>query len=71
MKLSDIARRLGARLEPAEVAAEEVGGLAPLDRAGAGQLSYVANSKYWPLARATKAGGFPGGQRAGCPAVTR
>ena len=55
MKLSDIARRLGARLEP-ENAEAEIAGVAPLDKAQPGDVSFVSGAKYWPLARATRAG---------------
>src|SRR5947209_13027321 len=55
MKLSDIARRLGGQLEPATADAE-IAGVAPLDQAGAAQLSFVAGAKHWRATRQTKAG---------------
>jgi UDP-3-O-[3-hydroxymyristoyl] glucosamine N-acyltransferase len=61
MKLSEIARRLGARLEPAGTE-DEIAGVAPLDKARAGQLSFVASAKYWPLARATQADALIAGE---------
>jgi UDP-3-O-[3-hydroxymyristoyl] glucosamine N-acyltransferase len=58
MKLSDIARHLAARLEPPdeEKAAEvEIRAVAPIDRAGPGQLTFAASSKYVAAAAKTSA----------------
>ena len=55
MKLSEIARRVGARLEP-QGAEAEIAGVAAIDEAGPAQLSFVASAKYLPAARVTKAG---------------
>ncbi len=52
MLLSELARRLDATLEGEDV---EVHGLAPLDEAGEGEVSFVANPKYRPLLRSTGA----------------
>ena len=54
MKASDLAEYLGARLlgDPGV----EVGGVAPLDKATAGEVSFLANEKYREAARASKAG---------------
>ncbi|MGC1781054.1 MAG: UDP-3-O-(3-hydroxymyristoyl)glucosamine N-acyltransferase [Acidobacteriaceae bacterium] len=59
MQLAEMARLLNARLEgnpenpdPASI---EVTGVAGIEEAGAGQITFVANPKYAPLARTTKA----------------
>jgi UDP-3-O-[3-hydroxymyristoyl] glucosamine N-acyltransferase len=54
MRLRDIASALGARLEPAS-ADMDITGLAGIEEAGAGQLTFVANQRYAPLARTTAA----------------
>ena len=54
MKLSEIAKRLGARLEPANADAE-ITGVAGIEEAAAGQITFVANPKYAAAARTTKA----------------
>src|SRR5438067_8118049 len=54
MKLSEIAKQLGAQLEPAD-ADVEITGVAGIEEAGAGQLTFVANPKYAAAARITKA----------------
>jgi UDP-3-O-[3-hydroxymyristoyl] glucosamine N-acyltransferase len=54
MKLSEIAKRLGARLEPAE-AEVEISGVAGIEEATDGQLTFVANPKYASAARTTNA----------------
>ena len=54
MKLSDIASRLGARLEPPSADAE-ITGVAGIEEAGPGQLTFVANPKYAAAARSTGA----------------
>lgn len=51
--LSDLAERLGARLDgPGDVA---VDGIAPIEEAVAGQVTFLANPKYAEAARRTKA----------------
>jgi len=54
MKLSQIASLLGARLENGSPDTE-ITGVAGIDQAGAGQLAFVANPKYAPTARVTRA----------------
>jgi UDP-3-O-[3-hydroxymyristoyl] glucosamine N-acyltransferase len=54
MKLSDIAGRLGVRLENGSPEIE-ITGLAGIEEAGPGQLTFVSNPKYAPLAKTTKA----------------
>jgi UDP-3-O-[3-hydroxymyristoyl] glucosamine N-acyltransferase len=53
MKLSEIAKALGARLEGD--AATEITGVAGIEEAGPGQLTFVANPKYAPAAKTTRA----------------
>src|SRR5437868_4665622 len=52
MKLSQIAAKIGARLEGADV---EIDSVAGIEEAQPGQLTFVANPKYAPLAKTTKA----------------
>lgn len=52
MKLSDIASALAAKLEGEDV---EITGVAGIEEAGPGQLTFVANPKYAALARSTHA----------------
>lgn len=52
MKLSDIATKIGARLEGGDLEIESVAGI---EEAHAGQLTFIANPKYVPLAKTTKA----------------
>lgn len=54
MKLSEIATHLGARLENGSPQTE-ITGVAGIEEAGAGQLTFVSNPKYAALARTTKA----------------
>jgi UDP-3-O-[3-hydroxymyristoyl] glucosamine N-acyltransferase len=54
MKLKDIATKLGARLEPADADVEIVG-VAGIDKAAQGQLTFIANAKYASAARTTQA----------------
>lgn len=54
MKLSDIASALNARLENGSPSAE-VTGLNGIELAGPGELTFVANPKYAPAARNTRA----------------
>jgi UDP-3-O-[3-hydroxymyristoyl] glucosamine N-acyltransferase len=54
MKLRDIAARLGCRLEgDGDI---EITGVAGMEHAGAGQLTFLANPKYAPKVKHTKAG---------------
>ena len=68
MKLTDLAGKLGARLEPADTDAE-ITGIAPIETATAGQVTFIANPKYAPLARTTRASAiivddsFPAGDK--------
>src|SRR3990172_7333854 len=52
MLLSDLAGRIGARLQGREV---EVGGVGGGDEAGPGQVTFLSNPKYARQARETKA----------------
>jgi UDP-3-O-[3-hydroxymyristoyl] glucosamine N-acyltransferase len=59
MKLSQIASALNARLEngslDSEIIDTEITGLNGIEQAGAGEITFVANQKYAPAARLTKA----------------
>lgn len=52
MKLSDIAQKLSARLDGTDV---EITGVAGIEEAGPGQLTFVANPKYAAAAKTTNA----------------
>lgn len=52
MKLSEIAQKIGARLEGADT---DITGVAGIEEAGAGQLTFVANPRYAAAARTTAA----------------
>ncbi len=52
MKLSDIANKIGARLDGADA---EITGVAGIEEAGAGQITFVANPRYAAAARTTGA----------------
>jgi len=54
MKLSEIASRLGTRLENGSPDTE-ITGVAGIEEAGPGQLTFVSNPKYAALAKTTKA----------------
>jgi UDP-3-O-[3-hydroxymyristoyl] glucosamine N-acyltransferase len=54
MKLSEINRRLGTRLENGAPDVE-ISGVAGIESAGPGQLTFIANPKYASVARTTKA----------------
>ena len=54
MNLKDIAGRLGARLEPSEADAE-ITGVAPIESAAPGEITFIANPKYAAAARSTRA----------------
>lgn len=59
MQLAELARILNARLEISpenpEAATVDVTGVAGIEEASAGEVTFVANPKYAPLARTTKA----------------
>src|SRR5215472_1073264 len=54
MRLKDIADKLGARLDPPDQDLEILG-VAPIESAASGQISFIANPKYAPLAKTTAA----------------
>jgi len=54
MKLAEIAARIGLRLEPGD-ADVDISGVAGIEEAGPGQLTFVANPKYAGAARSTRA----------------
>lgn len=54
MKLKDIAAKLGARLEPQNTDVE-ITGVAPIESAAPGQITFVADPKYAAAARTTRA----------------
>jgi UDP-3-O-[3-hydroxymyristoyl] glucosamine N-acyltransferase len=54
MKLKELAEKLGAGLEPADVDVE-VTGVAPIESAVPGTVTFIANPKYAPAARITQA----------------
>src|SRR5271166_2491939 len=53
MKLQEIAQKLGCRLEGNPVV--EIHGVAGIDHAGPGQLTFLANRRYSPLLKTTQA----------------
>ena len=53
MKLRKIAEKLQCRLEGSPE--QEINGVAGIERAGAGQLTFLANRKYFPLLKTTHA----------------
>src|SRR5438128_11998311 len=53
MRLADIAQKLGCRLEgPPEI---EIHGVAGIEHAEAGQITFLANRRYFPLLKTTRA----------------
>ena len=53
MKLAEVARKLGCRLEgPADA---EIHGVAGIESAGPGQITFLANRRYFPLLKTTRA----------------
>ncbi|HEY7406382.1 MAG TPA: UDP-3-O-(3-hydroxymyristoyl)glucosamine N-acyltransferase [Candidatus Angelobacter sp.] len=54
MRLKEIADKLGASLDPPDQDLE-INGVAPIESAAAGQVSFIANPKYAPLAKTTGA----------------
>ena len=55
MKLADVAAKLGCRLEGDGGA--EISGVAGIEHAGPGQVTFLANRRYFPLLKSTKASG--------------
>jgi UDP-3-O-[3-hydroxymyristoyl] glucosamine N-acyltransferase len=53
MKLQELADKLGCRLEGNP--ALEISGVFGIDHAGPGQLTFLANRRYWPQLKTTKA----------------
>jgi UDP-3-O-[3-hydroxymyristoyl] glucosamine N-acyltransferase len=53
MKLSEVAQKLGCRLEGA--ADVEIRGVAGIEHAEAGQVTFLANRRYFPLLKTTRA----------------
>src|SRR5882672_718659 len=54
MKLSEIAAKLGARLEPPDADAE-IAGIAGIEAAAPGEITFVANPKYTAATQTTQA----------------
>jgi UDP-3-O-[3-hydroxymyristoyl] glucosamine N-acyltransferase len=54
MKLAELARLLGAQCHGDQE--QEITGVEGIEKAGPGQLTFVANPKYTPFARTTQAG---------------
>src|SRR6058998_3993681 len=53
MKLAEVAQKLGCRLEgPPEI---EIRGVAGIEHAEAGQITFLANRRYFPLLKTTRA----------------
>ena len=55
MKLEQLAVAIEARIDPANRSTLEITGVAGIEQAGAGELTFVANQKYAALAQTTKA----------------
>jgi UDP-3-O-[3-hydroxymyristoyl] glucosamine N-acyltransferase len=53
MKLSEVAQKLGCRLEGAPET--EIHGIAGIERAEPGQITFLANRRYFPLLKTTRA----------------
>jgi UDP-3-O-[3-hydroxymyristoyl] glucosamine N-acyltransferase len=53
MKLSEVAKKLGCRLEGSPDI--EIGAVAGIEQAGAGQITFLANRRYFPLLKTTRA----------------
>ena len=53
MKLAEVAQRLGCRLEGSPEV--EIRGVAGIERAEAGQITFLANRRYFPLLKTTRA----------------
>jgi UDP-3-O-[3-hydroxymyristoyl] glucosamine N-acyltransferase len=54
MKLQDLAAKIGARPEPADIDME-ITGIAAIESAAPGTITFIANPKYAPAARTTRA----------------
>lgn len=54
MKLTEIAARIGANLEPGDTELE-ITGVAPIESAAPGSITFITNPKYAPAARNTQA----------------
>ncbi|HKR96214.1 MAG TPA: LpxD N-terminal domain-containing protein, partial [Candidatus Angelobacter sp.] len=54
MRLKEIADKLGVRLDSADHDLE-ITGVAPIESASAGHISFIANPKYAPFAKTTGA----------------
>ncbi|MFN2480868.1 MAG: LpxD N-terminal domain-containing protein, partial [Pyrinomonadaceae bacterium] len=55
MRLSELAKRTGATVEPADAADVEIEGAAGLDEAGAGHVTFLSNPRYTPRVQTTRA----------------
>ena len=53
MKLSDVSAKLDCRLEGDPTT--EITGVAGIEHAGPGQLTFLANRRYFPLLKSTRA----------------
>ena len=53
MKLQELAEKLGCRMEGNP--ALEISGVSGIDHAGPGQLTFLANRRYWSQLKTTKA----------------
>jgi len=53
MKLAEVAQKLGCRLEGSPEV--EIGGVAGIEQAEAGQITFLANRRYFPLLHSTRA----------------
>src|SRR6202040_3495644 len=53
MKLSEVAQKLGCRLEGSPEI--EIRGVAGIEHAEAGQITFLANRRYFPLLKTTRA----------------
>src|SRR5579863_1400703 len=53
MKLSELAQKLGCRLEGN--ANLEITGIAPIEHAEPGQLTFLTNKRYFPFVKTTRA----------------
>ena len=54
MKLKELANKIGARMEPLDVDVD-ITGIATIEAAASGQITFVSNPKYAPLAKTTRA----------------
>ena len=66
MKLQELAHKLGCRLEGKP--AIEITGVAGIDHAAEGQLTFLANRRYSPLLKSTQSIRGVGGRRRGIEA---